>query len=144
MSSDSGKLSLLLKNDLVELGRISDAIDAFVEQNDVSMKDGFGLQLCIEELFTNIVSYGFQDSDEHEIRVEFELDAGSRVLRIAIVDDGIHFDPVRDSAKPSLDADLEDRPIGGLGIHLVREFVDEMQYDHHDGRNHLILTKNLS
>ena len=144
MSSDSGKLSLLLKNDLVELGRISDAIDNFAEQNNLSVKDSFGLQLSIEELFTNIVSYGFQDSDEHEIRVEFELDPGSRVLRIAIVDDGVHFDPVHDSEKPSLDADLEDRPIGGLGIHLVREFADEMEYEHRDGRNHLILMKNLS
>ena len=144
MSSEFGKLSLSLKNDLAELVRISDAIDAFAEQNAVSMKDTFGLQLSVEELFTNIVSYGFEDSEEHEICIEFELDADSRALRIAIVDDGRHFDPTRDSAQPSLDSDLEDRPIGGLGIHLVREFADEMEYDLRDGRNHLTLKKNLS
>ena len=69
---------------------------------------------------------------------------GIRGLRIAIVDEGRLFDPIRDSSKPSLDADLKERPIGGLGIHLVREFADEMKYDQRDLRNHPTLMKQRS
>ena len=140
----SAELNLLLQNDLEELVRLASAIDGFAEENGVTEKDRFELQLCLEEIFTNIVSYGFDDVDEHEIRVDFRMDAETRVLGVSIVDDGIKFDPLNDSTAPVLDALLEDRPIGGLGIHLVRKYVDAMEYDHRDGLNHLSLTKTLS
>ena len=144
MHGESRELSLVLKNDLDELAPLAGAIDDFADGNEVSDKERFELQLCLEEVFTNIVSYGVVDIDEHEIRVDFRLDAVSGVLRVSIVDDGVEFDPLSDSTGPSLNAPLEDRPIGGLGIHLVRQYVDELEYDRRGGCNHLTLIKKFS
>lgn len=144
MNGESRELSLVLKNDLDDLAPLAGAVDDFADGNEASDKERFELQLCLEEVFTNIVSYGFVDTDEHEIRVDLRLDAVTGVLRVSIVDDGVEFDPLSDSAGPSLNAPLEDRPIGGLGIHLVRQYVDELEYDRRDGCNHLTLIKKFS
>ncbi len=144
MGGEVAESNLLVRNDLNELARISAAIDDFAESNDIPMKAQFEVQLCVEEIFTNIVSYGFSDGEQHEIEILLRLDPEARVLGITLVDDGIEFDPVQDSSKPALDANLQDRQIGGLGLHLVRQYVDELEYKRRDGRNHLILTKTLS
>ena len=144
MGSEVAELSLVLRNDLDELARISVSIDDFADGNDIPMKDRFEMQLCVEEIFTNIVSYGFTDGQQHEIEIHFRLDPGTGVLGISMVDAGIEFDPVHDSAKPSLDTNLQNRQVGGLGLHLVRQYVDGLEYERRDGRNHLTLTKKLS
>ena len=143
MGGEVAESNLLVRNDLNELVRISAAIDDFADANDIPMKARFEVQLCVEEIFTNITSYGFPDGEQHEVEILFRLDPVTGVLGITLVDDGIEFDPVHDSTKPALDAELQNRQIGGLGLHLVRQYVDELEYERRDGRNHLILTKTL-
>ncbi len=98
----------------------------------------FRVKLVIEELGLNVANHGRDDKlPELEVTVTSEPD----VLTIHISDDGTPFDPLNDAPPPDLTSSIEDRPIGGLGVHLVRTMMDEISYRRAQGRNHLALTK---
>ena len=106
----------------------------------VSEPQSFLMRLVIEEIATNIVKYGYDDQAHGVIKLTCIHEDG--VLRVVIRDHGKPFDP-RDPPDPDLDADVENRSVGGLGIFLVREFADEITYSHDpaSGWNELIVTK---
>jgi anti-sigma regulatory factor (Ser/Thr protein kinase) len=135
-----GLLKLKLKNDLDEIDRLFESIRSFGEAHGLSRKQAFQLNLVIEELFTNIVSYAYRDSKEHWIHVT--ISCGDGRLSICIEDDGIPFNPIT-AGKPDLDGPVEDRKVGGLGIHLCKEMMNNMQYRRKNNRNILTLTKTL-
>lgn len=96
-------------------------------------------QVVFDELLTNAVDYGLQDHPTPLLRVDVQpTDLG---LEAWIVDNGPAFDPLRDADPPDLDLSVEDRPIGGLGIHLVKSLMDDADYRRSDGRNLLHLSK---
>ena len=134
---------LVLKNDKVELERLTAAFDEFAERHQVADEARFQLQLCLEEMVLNVINYGFEDGAEHEIHVDFEFQIDSRVVTVNILDDGRRFDPLTEVPEPDIDAKLEDRTVGGLGVHFVRRFMDDADYRHEDGKNRLTLTKNV-
>ena len=137
-------VDLVIKNDSRELGRLAEAVDDFSERNELAVETRFELQLCLEELVLNVVNHGFDNPGQHDIRIGIELnDDDGRVLIVRVVDDGREFDPLTDTPAPDLDASLEDRAVGGLGVFLVRQIMDEVSYRREDGLNHLTLTKNL-
>ena len=78
-----------------------------------------------DELLTNIISYAYRDDKEHEIGIKVEL--SSDRLKVSMVDDGIPFNPLG-IEKPDTELPLEEREIGGLGIHLVRNMMDKVSY----------------
>ena len=92
--------------------------------------------LAFEEIATNVIKYGYDDDLEHEILAEAILSPGALVLRVR--DDGHEFDPLR-APPPDLDAAIEDRPIGGLGIHLLRKLAERLSYERVGGHNVLTL-----
>jgi serine phosphatase RsbU (regulator of sigma subunit)/anti-sigma regulatory factor (Ser/Thr protein kinase) len=98
------------------------------------------LNLALEEILTNIISYGYTDSGEHEIAVRFSIKAGE--IRVEVEDDGQPFNPLEapevDTTKP-----LEERTIGGLGVHLVRKLMDGLEYQRREGKNLLVMRKFL-
>lgn len=136
-------VDLVIKNDSRELGRLAEAVDDFSERNAIAAETRFELQLCLEELVLNVVNHGFDNPGQHDIRIGIALNDDGRVLTIRVVDDGREFDPLTDTPAPDLDASLEDRAVGGLGVFLVRKIMDEVSYRRKDGLNHLTLTKNL-
>lgn len=91
-------------------------------------------------MFTNIILHGFPDQDDHEVHVTC-VDAGGE-LKITIEDDGIPFNPTG-APHPNLKCAFKDREIGGLGIHLIRSYMDRIEYTRKGGKNVLILTKVL-
>ena len=93
-----------------------------------------------EELLNNIVSYGHRDEGDHTIEVRAELSADR--LAVTITDDGSPFNPFM-SAVPDLTVSLEEREPGGLGIHLVRNMMDEVSYRRRTNKNVVILVKHL-
>lgn len=99
------------------------------------------LELLLEEWLTNVVSYGYPSGKPGRITVQAALCDGNMELRI--VDDGVPFDP-RQAPVPDLSLPLEQRPIGGLGLHLIRELVDQIEYERRDGTNQLLLRKALT
>jgi anti-sigma regulatory factor (Ser/Thr protein kinase) len=134
----SAKLTLNIERSHDELGRITDAVDDLGHKEGWSNDLLFRVHLVLEELVLNIIDYGFDDGkDEHDLEVVLVSDDDA--LTIEITDDGIPFDPLTDAKKPDVDAPLEDRPIGGLGVHLVRTMMDEVTYEREDGKNHLTL-----
>jgi anti-sigma regulatory factor (Ser/Thr protein kinase) len=95
----------------------------------------------LDELFTNTVSYGFEDDLEHLINFTLKLD--NHELTLIIEDEGIPFNPL-EKKDPEVPADLLDVRIGGLGIHIVRKLMDDIRYKRKHGKNKLTMKKSIS
>lgn len=128
-----------LKNELEEIQSLAEAIELFGEENGIPAKTLFQINLALDELLTNTISYGYPEGGEHEILVSI-LPTGERELRLEIRDDGKAFNPL-DTEEPDISQDIDERPIGGLGIHLVRQMMDEIEYIRKDEQNILVMRK---
>ncbi len=133
-------LDVTIGNDLEELSRLAAIVDGFVEQNALPERIAFNLNLCLDELITNIVSYGYDDDRRHDIAVRLSLEDG--VLCCRITDDAKEYDPFVEAPEPDLELGVDDRPIGGLGVFLVKEFMDRTEYRRDGDRNIITLWKN--
>lgn len=133
-------MEIVIKNRESEKRRLRDALDAFGGAHQVPNAVLLKVDLALEELLTNILSYGYGDTAEHEIVIRLEIAGGA--FQVTIVDDGLPFDPTQ-RPPPDTTLPLEEKPIGGLGIHLARSSVDEMRYAREGGRNILKLAKRL-
>jgi anti-sigma regulatory factor (Ser/Thr protein kinase) len=130
--------SFVLANDLGEISRLAAGVEAFCAPLDPAPKDLFALQLVLEEVVTNVINHGYTDGAAHLFSVE--LRALDRVVTAVVSDDAPAYDPL---ARPEVDTSLslEARPVGGLGVHLVKRLVDTAHYERRDGRNVLTLTR---
>lgn len=135
----SGNLSLRVRTELEELRRIDEAVEKFGEGEGWPPDLLFQVKLALEELAINVVNHGHDDDGDHEMEIALTSEADK--LTIELSDDGRAFNPLDDAPEPDLDAAIEDRPIGGLGVHMVRTFMDEMHYRRDEGKNHLTLIK---
>jgi anti-sigma regulatory factor (Ser/Thr protein kinase) len=129
---------IALENDLRELSRMADELQTFASANGLSEGTLFAVTLALEELVTNTIAYGFDDSGAHVITIALHLDGAD--VHIRVEDDAAAFDPLGRAA-PDFDAPLEDRPIGGLGVHLVRTLMDDVRYARIDARNVVSMRK---
>lgn len=141
-------LTLQLVATLAEVGRASTAVTDFCREHGIPERDHSAIQVVIDELLTNTVSYGFgpepaagasedvtaplptaeEDTVEMKVpRIHLDLELTEGAVRITIVDNGREFDPFA-LQQPDTHADLGDRPIGGLGVHIVRELMDDLSY----------------
>ncbi len=98
------------------------------------------LNVALDELLANELLHGMTGRGDGSVTVEVALDL-ERVT-VTITDDGPPFDPFR-QASPDTTLSVDERPIGGLGIHLVRELMDEVSYQRRDGQNVVVLVKHL-
>jgi sigma-B regulation protein RsbU (phosphoserine phosphatase) len=134
-------LDMTLKNQLTEIDRFKESFNIFSEENGFPTPIRRELNIVFDDLLTNIVSYAYQDDEEHEIEVRVEAD-GERIV-VSISDDGIPFNPL-DADTPDTSLSLEERKLGGLGIHLVRKLMDKVSYQRRITKNRLTLVKNIS
>ena len=132
----STSLPLRIKPQHEELDRVTAAVEDLGERDDWPPELVFRINLALEELGLNIMDYGLE-SAEQEIEITLTSDGDSLVIEIT--DEGRPFDPLTDAPTPDLDGPVEDRRVGGLGIHLVRTMMDDMQYRREQGKNHLTL-----
>jgi len=119
-----------------ELERIHAAVEDLGEREDWSPGLVFRVNLILEELVINIMDYG-DDEGRHRIEVTVTSDPDEVIMDL--VDSGRPFDPTHDAPEPDLDADLEDRRVGGLGVYFTRTMVKEMRYRREAEHNHLTL-----
>jgi anti-sigma regulatory factor (Ser/Thr protein kinase) len=133
-------LELTLPNQLEAISGVQDQVEGFAARNGLGDRLLHDVQLALEEHLTNIVSYAYTDKRLHQIRVSLHLDATR--LRVEIEDDGAPFNPLA-HPPPDRDKPIEERPIGGLGVHMMRQAVDEMAYRRERGANILVMTKHL-
>ncbi len=127
-------LFIEIKNEPEQITGAATQVRTFLEQRGASQETLYAIDMAIEELVTNIIKYGFDDTNTHSIQISVTV--ASDYVILGIMDDGHFFDPTAAPA-PDLSLSLEEMPIGGLGLHLVRTMVDEMHYDRVAERNHV-------
>ena len=135
------RLSLVLSNHLSELKRMSEAVSAWCRENNISSAVEFHLALALDEIISNIIRYGWKDSGEHQFNVRLSL--SNDAVTVEVEDDATPFNPL-DVPAPDLNQPLDERPVGGLGIHLVRQVMDGLEYQQFDGKNLLVMKKKVS
>ena len=139
MKKDEG-VELKLPNSLAALTELHAVAGEFCRQWAIHPDIAFKVDLVLDELFTNIVRYGYDDNGFHEIVVRFK--GGHDRIRISIEDDARHFNPLL-APEVDIDAPASERRIGGLGIHLVRNLMDQVRYQRRPVGNRLIVIKRL-
>ena len=132
--------AIVMRNDIQQIPTLAEWIDGLGIPDEYNMP----INLALEEIVTNVMLYAYPSSNEGKVFVEFvkaKGEAGERLI-FTITDSGIPFDPTQ---APEVDTTLsaEDRDIGGLGIHLVRQLMDEIAYERSDNKNILTLVKNI-
>ena len=139
----STQVSLKIGMDVQELRRVTEAVEQLGEEEDWSPPLILRLNLVLEELGMNVISYGDPDgANPHEI--EFILTSEAEAVTIDIIDDCKAFNPFTDAPAPDLDASLLDRRVGGLGIYLTQTMMDDVRYRRENGKNHVTLVARRS
>lgn len=132
------KRKLVLPNDIETIPQLNEFIDLVAEEVGLDMSLTMSLNLAIEEAVVNVMDYAYSDGQKGS--VDIEVTADQQWLTFVITDSGIAFDPTtKEDADTTLSA--EDRPIGGLGIFLVRQLMDVIDYKREDNKNVLTLRK---
>ena len=136
----SAQLSMTIETNRDELARIVTALEEFGEQESWAPDLFFRVNLVIEEWVLNVMDYGFDGpSGDERNQIELTLTSEPDTLTIEIVDGGKPFDPLHDAPEPDTESSIEDRPVGGLGVYMVRTMMDQTHYRREEGRNHLTL-----
>ena len=131
---------IVLKNDVSEISRLEGFVDSVASGTGIDQSLAMSLNLALEEAVANVVSYAWPKGTEGKITVVAER--CDHFLRFTISDDGKPFDPTT-APPPDISSSAEKRPVGGLGIFMVRNIMDDVSYEWRDGLNILKLTKNL-
>ena len=131
---------LVLPNDIETIPQLNEFIDSVAEEVGLEMSLTMSLNLALEEAVVNVMEYAYPEGQKGN--VEIEVTADQEWMTFVIADTGIAFDPtMKEDADTTLSA--EERPIGGLGIFLVRQLMDVIDYKRQDNKNVLTLQKKL-
>ena len=134
------RVSLELRNSLSELDTLCQKLQQFTEGLCLTNKAMFQICLAIEEIFSNIITYGYTDEEVHWIKIAISYEQGIFVIRLE--DDGIPFNPLS-TEEPDCECPVEERKVGNLGIHLCKRVMDEIFYERCGNKNVLTLRKNI-
>jgi len=129
-----------IRNQLPEVRGVSDWLKSFADHHHLPLALRHDLDLALTEWLTNVISYGFGQAGEHLIRIRLACDA--QTASIEVEDEGRPFNPL-DHPPVDTSAPLEERPVGGLGIHLIRRLMDSVDYRRDGDRNVLVMVKRL-
>ena len=136
---ESLQRSITLPNDIATISQLSEFVETVCEEKGLDMALTMNLNLALEEAVVNVMSYAYPNS-QGDVKVDIIID-DQKVVSI-LTDSGIPFDPTQ---KGDVDTTLpaEERPIGGLGIHLVKQIMDKVSYQYVGNQNILTLEKNI-
>ena len=133
---------LIVRVDSDAMRQVDVFVAGFVDARGVAAEEAHRILILLEELLTNLVKYGYPDGREPG-RAEIELALKGDRLEIVFIDDGCAFDPFA-GPPPDLDQPLEGRPLGGLGLHLLRSMCDETRYERRNDRNVIRLARKIA
>ena len=139
--TSSHRLTLHFSNSAEEAPRISRRVEHFLQEKGVPETTINKVLLCVDELITNIIAHAYGDKEEHAVLLECRV--FDEHLELELRDDGVPFDPTVQT-RPNLKLSLEEREIGGLGIHLVMNLMDKVEYQREGDFNVLKATKILN
>lgn len=125
-------IELSMANNAADMERLMDEVDALMETRSVSAKRKYAVRLALDELLSNVIKYAYDDGGIHQVPVK--LDMGNP-FTLTMEDDGKPFNPLEDAPPPVLDGPVEDRPIGGLGLHILQSMGMKLNYRRENNRN---------
>lgn len=131
--------TLLIKNDPGQLALLYEFLEQLAYSCGISTPQQMEIKLALDEAVTNVIQYAYPGTTG-DIRIDIECD--NRKLKITITDKGIPFNPL-ENKEPDITLPLEERPIGGLGIFLVKQLMADVSYQRSDGYNILTMTKDI-
>ena len=135
------KQTITLHNDLSQVQVAKDALNSFAQRCQLPSKVLHDVTLALEEVLVNAVTHGCLADRRHHIQVE--LAYANHSVSIRVMDDGKPYNPL-EAPEPDLNLPLAERPIGGLGVFLVRKLLmDDVDYQYQDGRNILEMSKRV-
>jgi len=137
---DSARVELHLTNEMAEIERALKALREFSDRYDLPPDVRNDVGVVLDDLLNNIINYAFEDQDDHLIEVTLAADKQRFIVTVS--DDGVEFDPFL-RTEPDIESDIEDRQVGGLGIHLIRNLMDDLSYRRINGRNVITLMKRM-
>ena len=130
-------IEMRVANDISEIARVVELVDRFAANHNLPNSVVIALNVSLDEILNNIISYAYEDTWRHDIVVRLEL--RQRTIEAVVEDDGKPFDPLAVSTpRPQ-----SETTVGGVGLHFVRNLMDELEYAHRDGVNRLRLVKKL-
>ena len=132
------EIKITVKNRIEDLLRVNSVFESFATQHEIGGRLRYHLLVSIEEILTNIIKYGFDEEGVHPIHITFRHI--NEKVEMEFEDRGREFNPLEIS-EPDLDTPIENRQLGGLGIHLVKKMMDEAKYRREGDRNILMLRK---
>ena len=135
-------LSFKIKAELPEIEVALDKILAVLEELNADHKTAYKVRLALDELLTNVVSYAYEYKEGGEIEISYKIADDPRSITLSIADEGKAFNPL-ETEDPDLALDVSERKIGGLGIFLVKNVMDEIDYRRENERNILTIKKNI-
>ena len=130
--------NLFLKNDLSEINKLTDAVFKFGKENNLSKETTGDLRLALEEIVGNIISHGYDNNSVHQINVYIRYT--DEKITIEVKDNAKPFNPLSIPG-PDIEKPFNEREIGGLGLYIVCNLMDELEYKSKEGENILIMKK---
>jgi anti-sigma regulatory factor (Ser/Thr protein kinase) len=133
-------MQIVLNGNPAERASVVRGLEEFCRQHQIPNQVMNAADVALEEHLTNVLNYGYEAGAPHRVVVDLKLDNGS--LFVDVADDGKPYDPL---ARPPVDTSLPlaEKPIGGLGVHLMRQFMDELSYAREAGKNVLRMRKRI-
>lgn len=129
-----------IANNVDEIPRLADFVEELGAELELSPAMAMSINLALEEAVVNIILYAYPQDQLHEIRLK--VTASAQQLIFLLSDSGMSFDPTR-VPEPDVTLPLEERPIGGMGVFLIRKIMNEVTYERIDGENKLTMKKNI-
>ncbi len=133
--------TLILRNDVAELERVMSFVSDLCLRNSISPETEYDLNLALDEMVTNVAKYAYPEGGEHLYTLQITVNEDEFVARFE--DDGVDFNPT-EYPRPDLDAPLQGRKEGGLGIYLIRQIMTSVEHQRVAGKNIVTLRKTLT
>jgi len=135
-------LTISMHPRLPEIRRCADAVDEYLSERAVKRDVIFQIDLALDELLSNTIQWGYENNPGNESEITLNIEITDQSIFMSIEDDASPFNPLN-MPDPDIEASLQDRPIGGLGIHLVRQVMDEILYERKNNKNILSMRRNV-
>ena len=133
---------IILHNRIEEIERLAVFVEELADEAGIDPATSFNLNLALEEAVTNIINYAYPQGEDHTFTLTADKD-GKGTLTLTLNDEGTAFNPLEQAPEVDTTLGVEERDIGGLGIFLIRQIMDDVCYERTDGHNILTLTKQL-
>ena len=133
---------LIVRADPAAMRQVDGFVAVFVKEHGIAADDAARILILLEELLTNLAKYGYPDRAEPGV-AEIVLVLNGGRLEIEFIDDGCAFDPLA-VPLPNFDELLEERPVGGLGLHLLRSLADVVRYERRNNKNVIRMSRSIA